>query len=95
MWWSNYLILYNSIVTQDDESDRASVRSAMRKTKSIDASILDMRSLGDVVNSAVVHMPRAKSEYNLISAAPSEGEIRHINIYYSWQIIIKTLFLAA
>lgn len=49
----------------DDESDRGSIRSAMRKTKSIDASILDMRSLGDVVNSSTMHMPRAKSEYNL------------------------------
>lgn len=49
----------------DDESDRGSIRSAMRKTKSIDASILDMRSLGDIVNNSAMHMPRAKSEYNL------------------------------
>lgn len=52
----------------DDESDRGSVISAIRKTRSIDASCLDMRSIGDVVNSAVAHMPRAKSEFNLISA---------------------------
>lgn len=52
----------------DDESDRGSIRSAMRKTKSIDASILDMRSLGDVVNNSMMHMPRAKSEYNLTCA---------------------------
>lgn len=53
----------------DDESDRGSVISAIRKTRSIDASCLDMRSIGDVVNCSVAHMPRAKSEFNLTSAA--------------------------
>lgn len=46
---------------EDDEDDRISISSQMRKTKSIDASCLDMKSLGDVAN----HMPRAKSEYSL------------------------------
>lgn len=56
----------------DDESDRGSVISAIRKTKSIDASCLDMRSLGDVVNSSKMNMPRAKSEFNLTTTATIE-----------------------
>lgn len=56
----------------DDESDRGSIISAMRKTKSIDASCLDMRSLGDVVNSSKMNMPRAKSEFNLTTTATIE-----------------------
>lgn len=49
----------------DDEDDAQSIASQLRKTRSIDASCLDMRSLGDVVNSSMMHMPRAKSEFNL------------------------------
>ncbi|XP_055302188.1 uncharacterized protein LOC129568401 isoform X2 [Sitodiplosis mosellana] len=56
----------------DDESDRGSIISAIRKTKSIDASCLDMRSLGDVVNSSTMNMPRAKSEFNLTTTATIE-----------------------
>lgn len=56
----------------DDESDRGSIISAIRKTKSIDASCLDMRSLGDVVNSSTMNMPRAKSEFNLTTTAMIE-----------------------
>lgn len=56
----------------DDESERGSVISAIRKTKSIDASCLDMRSLGDVVNSSKMNMPRAKSEFNLTTTATIE-----------------------
>lgn len=56
----------------DDESDRGSIISVMRKTKSIDASCLDMRSLGDVANSSSMHMPRAKSEFNLTTTT-TEG----------------------
>lgn len=59
----------------DDESDRGSVISAMRKTKSIDASCLDMRSLGDVVNSSKMNMPRAKSEFNLTTTATIERKL--------------------
>lgn len=58
----------------DDESDRGSVISAIRKTRSIDASCLDMRSIGDVVSSSAAHMPRAKSEFNLTSSTV-EGKI--------------------
>lgn len=50
---------------EDDEDDRISISSQMRKTKSIDASCLDMKSLGEVAN----HMPRAKSEYSLTTNA--------------------------
>lgn len=56
----------------EDESDRSSMLSAMRKTKSIDASCLDMRSLGDVVNCSGMNMPRAKSEFNLTTTATIE-----------------------
>lgn len=51
----------------EDEEDNISISSQMRKTKSIDASLLDMKSLGDVAN----HMPRAKSEYSLTTHAVS------------------------
>uniref|UniRef100_A0A6B2EEQ6 Putative insulin receptor tyrosine kinase substrate n=1 Tax=Phlebotomus kandelakii TaxID=1109342 RepID=A0A6B2EEQ6_9DIPT len=50
----------------EDDSDRLSITSALRKTRSIDASCLDMRSLGDVMNS--MQMPRAKSEFNLTTS---------------------------
>lgn len=59
----------------DDDDDRGSVISAMRKTKSIDASCLDMRSLGDVVNSSTMNMPRAKSEFNLTTTATIERKL--------------------
>lgn len=48
----------------DSSSDRGSISSQLRKTQSIDASCLDMRSIGDVINNS---MNRAKSEYNLTS----------------------------
>ncbi|XP_053668967.1 uncharacterized protein LOC128719368 [Anopheles marshallii] len=51
-------------VEDDDDDDRESIASQLRKTRSIDASCLDMRSLADVANSTL-QMPRAKSEFNL------------------------------
>lgn len=56
-------------MSNDDDSDHGSIISAIRKTRSIDASCLDMRSIGDVVNSSVMNMPRAKSEFNLTSSS--------------------------
>lgn len=56
----------------DNDSDRGSIVSAIRKTKSIDASCLDMRSLGDVANNTAMNMPRAKSEFNLTTTATIE-----------------------
>lgn len=50
---------------QDDEN--MSVTSALRKTQSVDASCLDMRSLGDLGRTTMC-MPRAKSEFNLTSS---------------------------
>lgn len=55
----------------DDDSERGSITSALRKTRSIDASCMDMRSLGDCVSSVSMQMPRAKSEFNL-NSSPSE-----------------------
>lgn len=68
----------------DDESDRGSVISAIRKTRSIDASCLDMRSIGDVVNSSVAHMPRAKSEFNLTSATVEGKKVSFNNFQINW-----------
>ncbi|XP_061499014.1 protein piccolo [Anopheles gambiae] len=51
-------------VEDEDDDDRESIASQLRKTRSIDASCLDMRSLADVANSTL-QMPRAKSEFNL------------------------------
>lgn len=48
----------------EDEEDNISISSQMRKTKSIDASLLDMKSLGELAN-----MPRAKSEFSLTTNA--------------------------
>lgn len=53
----------------EDDDDVHSIASQLRKTRSIDASCLDMRSLGDVVNSSMMHMPRAKSEFNLTNSS--------------------------
>lgn len=38
-----------------------------------------MRSLGDVMNSSVMHMPRAKSEFNLTSATVESKRTVPIN----------------
>lgn len=54
----------------DDDSERGSINSALRKTRSIDASCMDMRSLSECVNGSM-QMPRAKSEFNLTST-PNE-----------------------
>lgn len=68
-----------------DESERESITSALRKTRSIDASCMDMRSLGDCVsNSVSMHMPRAKSEFNLNETRSETG---------TWdRVIVRALF---
>ncbi|KAG4072205.1 hypothetical protein HA402_007615 [Bradysia odoriphaga] len=67
-------IFARQMMMENDENDseRGSIISAMRKTRSIDASCLDMRSIVDVVNSSSMNMPRAKSEFNLTSSV-AEG----------------------
>ncbi|XP_063380504.1 uncharacterized protein LOC134667143 isoform X1 [Cydia fagiglandana] len=47
-----------------DDDDRASVGSALRKTRSVDASCLDVRSIGDL-GSPAQGLSRAKSDFNL------------------------------
>jgi BAI1-associated protein 2 len=59
----------------DDDSDPGSTMSTLRKTRSIDASCLDMRSMGDVANSNNMQMPRAKSEYALNGT--TNGDSKH------------------
>lgn len=50
----------------EDDADRLSITSALRKSRSIDASCLDMRSIGDLQQQTNGnHIARAKSEYNL------------------------------
>lgn len=70
-------------MNNDDDSDQGSIISAIRKTRSIDASCLDMRSIGDVVNSSVMNMPRAKSEFNLTSSV-AEGKLVIDLILLGW-----------
>ncbi|KAM3961042.1 LOW QUALITY PROTEIN: insulin receptor substrate 53 kDa [Aphomia sociella] len=55
--------VYASPRTGDDD-DRASVGSALRKTRSVDASCLDIRSIGDL-GSPAQGLSRAKSDFNL------------------------------
>ncbi|XP_028168390.1 uncharacterized protein LOC114358591 isoform X1 [Ostrinia furnacalis] len=47
-----------------DDDDRASVGSALRKTRSVDASCLDVRSIGEL-GSPAQGLSRAKSDFNL------------------------------
>ncbi|KAI5651911.1 IRSp53/MIM-like domain-containing protein [Phthorimaea operculella] len=52
-----------------DDDDRASVGSALRKTRSVDASCLDVRSIGEL-GSPTQGLSRAKSDFNLHSGEP-------------------------
>lgn len=52
------------------DDDRLSITSQLRKTKSMDASCLDIRSIGDA-SSPMLSLSRAKSEYNLTASSPS------------------------
>lgn len=54
-----------------DDDDRASVGSALRKTRSVDASCLDVRSIAEL-GSPAQGLSRAKSDFNL--QASSHGE---------------------
>lgn len=47
-----------------DDDDRASIGSALRKTRSVDASCLDVRSIQDL-SSPTQGLSRAKSDFNL------------------------------
>lgn len=47
-----------------DDDDRASVGSALRKTRSVDASCLDVRSIAEL-GSPAQGLSRAKSDFNL------------------------------
>lgn len=62
--------LYSNPRSPHFDEDRISIASQLRKTKSMDASCLDIRSIGDV-GSPVTTLSRAKSEYNLNSSTHS------------------------
>lgn len=62
--------LYSNPRSPHFDDDRISLSSQLRKTKSMDASCLDIRSINDV-GSPVTTLSRAKSEYNLNSSTHS------------------------
>ncbi|XP_044749979.1 GATA zinc finger domain-containing protein 14 isoform X2 [Coccinella septempunctata] len=68
--------VYSNPRSPNFEDDRMSITSQLRKTKSMDASCLDIRSIGDV-GSPVTTMSRAKSEYNLNSSNNSLTQDGH------------------
>ncbi|KAH1008383.1 hypothetical protein HUJ05_008938 [Dendroctonus ponderosae] len=59
--------LYSNPRSPNFDEDRISINSQLRKTKSMDASCLDIRSMAEV-GSPVNTLSRAKSEYNLNSS---------------------------
>ncbi|KAG7302961.1 hypothetical protein JYU34_012956 [Plutella xylostella] len=56
-----------------DDDDRASVGSALRKTRSVDASCLDVRSIAEL-GSPTQGMSRAKSDFNLQASLHGEPD---------------------
>ncbi|XP_060534879.1 uncharacterized protein LOC132707171 [Cylas formicarius] len=62
--------LYSNPRSPNFEDDRISLNSQLRKTKSMDASCLDIRSIQEA-GSPVNTLSRAKSEYNLNSSPRS------------------------
>lgn len=57
-----------------DDDDRASVGSALRKTRSVDASCLDVRSIAEL-GSPAQGLSRAKSDFNLQSLPSADKGI--------------------
>ena len=53
------------------DDDRASVNSQLRKTKSMDASCLDMRTMNDISSPPHHPLTRAKSDFNLTASTQS------------------------
>nr|CAD7453900.1 unnamed protein product [Timema tahoe] len=62
--------VYSSPRSPNVEDDRLSLASQLRKTKSMDASCLDMRSINDAT-SPLKPLSRAKSEFNLSASTHS------------------------
>ncbi|KAJ9591290.1 hypothetical protein L9F63_002164, partial [Diploptera punctata] len=62
--------LYSSPRSPNVEDDRLSIASQLRKTKSMDASCLDMRSINDAT-SPMKPLSRAKSDFNLTASTHS------------------------
>ncbi|CAK1596229.1 unnamed protein product [Parnassius mnemosyne] len=56
-----------------DDDDRASVGSALRKTRSVDASCLDVRSIGEL-GSPAQGLSRAKSDFNLQASSHTDEQ---------------------
>ncbi|XP_063224320.1 uncharacterized protein LOC134532068 isoform X2 [Bacillus rossius redtenbacheri] len=62
--------VYSSPRSPNVEDDRLSIASQLRKTKSMDASCLDMRSINDAT-SPLKPLSRAKSEFNISASTHS------------------------
>ncbi|KAK4876867.1 hypothetical protein RN001_009373 [Aquatica leii] len=69
--------LYSNPRSPHYDDDRMSISSQLRKTKSMDASCLDIRSIEDV-GSPVTTLSRAKSDFNLNSSIPSLAQDYYI-----------------
>nr|CAH7750699.1 unnamed protein product [Callosobruchus chinensis] len=74
--------LYSNPRSANFDEDSMSMNSQLRKTKSVDASCLDIRSMDDA-GSPVSTLYRARSEYNLKSSAHSPTQESSSSAYHS------------
>ncbi|XP_054282019.1 brain-specific angiogenesis inhibitor 1-associated protein 2-like [Macrosteles quadrilineatus] len=67
-FWSDDDTVHSPSRTIDD--DRMSISSQLRKTKSMDASCLDVRAINDISSPTLTHhsLTRAKSDFNLTAS---------------------------
>lgn len=77
-----------------DDDDRASVGSALRKTRSVDASCLDVRSIGDL-GSPTQGLSRAKSDFNLQASSNNDdqGKLSHFSNSMEARIIYNRKYI--
>lgn len=87
--------LYSSPRSPNVEDDRLSIASQLRKTKSMDASCLDMRSINDVT-SPMKPLSRAKSDFNLTASTHSlvQGKSHPVVCHLSFVTFSFPLFHA-
>ncbi|CAH1999894.1 unnamed protein product [Acanthoscelides obtectus] len=74
--------VYSNPRSGNFDEDSMSMNSQLRKTKSVDASCLDIRSMDDA-GSPVSTLYRARSEYNLKSSAHSPTQENGSSAYHS------------
>lgn len=68
------------------EDDRVSVTSQLRKTKSMDASCLDIRAMHEVTSPTMTHnlLSRAKSDFNLSASNHSLNQGLYLTYFSSF-----------